>query len=178
MQLLKITSENQIPIEYRDTPVGELIKYQNLKKEFRVYNSAQILVGMCMDNRKQLRIPENFAYIIRTGGANLRFCEFKASYAIAIGGVKQIALLAHDKCGMVNLMSKREQFIEGLAKNAGWDRRRAEEHFMNYAPMFEIDNEMEFVVNEARRLAEKYPLISVIPLFYSIDDNMISVIKV
>ena len=143
MKLLKITAEEQIPHEYKYTPVGELIRYQNLFEDFKDYDSAQLLVGMCMDNRKQLRLPENFAYIIRTGGANLRYCEFKVSYAIAIGGVKYIALIAHDNCGMVNLVSKRESFIEGPCKNAGWDKNRAEEHFINYAPIFEIENEFK-----------------------------------
>lgn len=152
MQLLKILCENDIPEIYKNTPVEELIRYQNLKKEFESYQNAQILVGMCMDNRKQLRLPENFAYIIRTGGANLRYSEFKISYAIAIGGVKHIALIAHDRCGMVNLVSRKQQFIDGLCKNAGWDRERAEEHFMNYAPIFEIDNEIEFTVEESKRL--------------------------
>ena len=40
---------------------------------------------MCMDNRKHLHIPDNFAFIIRSGGANLRYSEFKVSYAIAVG---------------------------------------------------------------------------------------------
>jgi carbonic anhydrase len=176
MQLLKISSEEQIPKEYLNTPIEELIEYQNLSADFADYTSARLLVGMCMDNRKQLRIPENFAYIIRTGGANLRYCEFKVSYAVAIGEVTHIALIAHDNCGMVNLVSKREQFIDGLTKNAGWDKSRAEEHFMNYAPIFEIDNELEFVVKESKRLAEKYPLIKVVPLYYSIADNKLSII--
>jgi carbonic anhydrase len=53
--------------------------YQNFSEEFKAYNMAQMLVGMCMDNRKQLRILENFAYIIRNVGANLRYSEFKVS---------------------------------------------------------------------------------------------------
>lgn len=177
MKLIPITSFEQIPKEYQQTPIGKLIAYQNLGKEFEAYQSAEILVGMCMDNRKQLHIPENFAYIIRTGGANLRYSEFKVSYAIAIGGVKHVVLIAHDHCGMVNLMSKREQFIEGLIDNAGWDRARAEEHFLNYAPMFEIDNEASFVVEEAQRLSQKYPYIEFVPLYYSLLDNQLSFIE-
>lgn len=176
MQIIKIKNEKQIPDNYIGTPISELISYQNLGSEFKVYSSAEILVGMCMDNRKQLRIPENFAYIIRTGGANLRYSEFKVSYAIAIGNIKHVALIAHDNCGMVNLVSKRERFVEGLCKNAGWNKERAEEHFMNYAPMFEIDNELDFIVKESRRLAEKYPGVMVVPLLYTIEDNMLSVI--
>lgn len=174
--LIEVKKEADIPAELAETPVGDLIRYQNLGSEFKPYDSAQMLIAMCMDNRKQLRIPEKFAFIIRTGGANLRYSEFKVSYAIAIGGVKYVVLIAHNNCGMVNLVSKRERFIEGLCKNANWDRRRAEEHFMNYAPMFEIDNEIDFVAKEAVRLAEKYPGITIVPLFYSIDDNMLSIV--
>ena len=76
-----------------------------------------------MDNRKSLRIPDNFAYIIRTGGANLRYSEFKVSYAIAVGNVEHIALIGHNNCGMVNLVSKKEQFINGLVDKAGWEKR-------------------------------------------------------
>ncbi|HEX9063389.1 MAG TPA: carbonic anhydrase, partial [Clostridia bacterium] len=144
MQIEKIVFKKQIPSIYENTPINKLICYHNLGEEFVACNSAELLIGMCMDNRKQLRIPENFAYIIRTGGANLRYSEFKVSYAIAIGNIKYIALIAHNNCGMVNLISKRDQFVEGLCRNAGWDRERAEEHFMNYAPMFEIDNEVDF----------------------------------
>ncbi|MFA5438603.1 carbonic anhydrase [Dehalococcoides sp.] len=176
MKIVKITDASQIPSECTDTPIAELIEYQNLGKELHTCHSAHLLIGMCMDNRKQLRIPENFAYILRTGGANLRNSEFKVSYAIAIGEVKHIALIAHNNCGMVNLASKKAQFIQGLCKNAGWSRERAEEHFMNYAPMFEIDNEAEFVVAEAKRLADKYPGIMVVPLYYSLDDNLLSLI--
>ena len=90
-----------------------------------------------MDNRKHLNIPDNFAFIIRSGGANLRYSEFKVSYAIAVGGAKQIALIGHNHCGMVNLVARRTTFIEGLMNNAGWTKEQAEEHFMNFAPMFE-----------------------------------------
>ena len=176
MKYIKVCKESEIPEKYYNTPVYQLLCFHNLGAELKAYNSAELLIGMCMDNRNQLRIPENFAYIIRTGGANLRYSEFKVSYAIAIGGVKHIALIAHNNCGMVNLVSKREQFVEGLCRNAGWDRQRAEEHFMNYAPLFEIDNEVDFVVNESKRLAQKYPGVTVTPLLYTLNDNLLNVI--
>lgn len=177
MQINKITSKEQIPPEYAQTPIGELISYQNLAEPFAQCGSARLLVGMCMDNRKQLHIPENFAYILRTGGGNLRASEFKVSYAIAIGGIRYIALIAHDRCGMVGLSGKRDAFIQGLIHNAGWTRERAEEHFLNYAPIFEIDNETEFVLSETRRLSKKYPKVTVTPLYYTLDDNMLSIIS-
>ncbi|MDS1030970.1 carbonic anhydrase [Bacillota bacterium LX-D] len=176
-RLVKVSTKEDIFLKYRETPIGRLLEYHNLNREFDSYAKAELLIGMCMDNRKHLHIPDNFAYIIRSGGGNLRYSEFKISYAVAIGGVKAIALIGHNNCGMVNLFSKKEQFIKGLVERGGWNQESAEEHFRNFAPMFEIENEIDFVLSEARRLQAKYPKILVAPLFYKIEDNQIYLIK-
>ena len=128
---------------------------------------------MCMDNRKFIRMPDYFAFKIRAGGANLRYSEFKVSFAIAVGGVRVIALVGHTNCGMVNLMARKEAFVTNLAANAGWTEEQAEEHFMTFAPMFEIGNEIDFVVSEARRLRARYPKVLVAPLIYRVEDNLL-----
>gem|GEM_PF-6915953 len=69
-RLCAVSERNQIFPEYRDTPIGLLLEYHNLGRNLDNCSQAQLLIGMCMDNRKTLRIPDNFAYIIRTGGAN------------------------------------------------------------------------------------------------------------
>lgn len=176
-RLVSIASHDDIFPEYRNTPIESLIAYHNLQKPYETYTKAQILISMCMDNRKFLRIPENFAYILRSGGANLRYSEFKVSYAIAIGNIRHIVLLAHNNCGMVNLFAKKELFIQGLVEAAGWEKEWAEEHFMHFSPMFEIGNEIDFVLSEAKRLRLRYPKIMVAPLYYSLDDNLLYHIK-
>jgi len=67
-----------------------------------------------MDNRKHLHMPDNFAFIIRSGGANLRYSEFKVSYAIAVGQVSHIALIGHNNFGTVNLISPQNEFLNRL----------------------------------------------------------------
>lgn len=176
-RLVRVSSKEDIFEQYQNTPVSALFEYHNLGREFGTVNNAEILVGMCMDNRKQLNIPNNFAYILRTGGGNLRYSEFYVSYAIAAGGVRTIALIAHDHCGMVHLSPKKEKFIEGLVEGAGWEREFAEEHFKSLAPMFEISNEIDFVLTEAKRLRQRYPKILVAPLFYNLQDNLLYLIK-
>ena len=175
-RLIPIEHGNDISPLYQNTPIGLLLEYHNLKRPYKEYRNAQLLIGMCMDNRKYLNIPDNFAYIIRSGGGNLRYSEFKVSYAIAVGNVKAIALIAHNQCGMVNLMSQRDRFVNGLVENAGWDREWAEEHFRHFAPMFEIGNEIDFVLCETKRLRLRYPKILVAPLFYRIEDNLLYLI--
>lgn len=176
-QLIEINSSEDILSTYQNTPISLLIEYHNLNKTFDDYAEAELLVGMCMDHRKHLHIPDNFSYIIRTGGANLRYSEFKVSYAISVGGIKHIALIGHNNCGMVNLVSKKGQFIDGLVNNGGWSKERAEEHFNNFAPMFEIGNAAEFVTMEANRLRNKYPNVVVAPLFYNVDNNKLYMIE-
>jgi carbonic anhydrase len=175
-RLIPVRSKNDIPADYHDSAVGLLLEYHNLDRPHDSYSSAQILIGMCMDNRKYLHIPDNFAFIIRTGGANLKYSEFKVSYAIAVGGVRCIALIGHDRCGMVNLISRKDQFIEGLVNSAGWQRESAEKHFLHFAPMFEIGNEIEFTLGEVKRLRLKYPNIIVAPLLYRLEDNLLYLI--
>ena len=176
-RLSPVTTKEDIFPEYRNTPVGLLLEYHNLNREYDTYSQAQLLVGMCMDNRKHLHIPDNFSFIIRSGGANMRYSEFKVSYAIAVGGAKSIALIGHNQCGMVNLVARKEAFIDGLVERAGWDRETAEQHFMQFAPMFEIGNEVDFVLSETQRLRTRYPKILVAPLLYKVEDNLLYQIK-
>ncbi|MCK9574000.1 MAG: carbonic anhydrase [Candidatus Omnitrophica bacterium] len=167
----KIDQVADIPRKYKKTPIGLLLEYHNFGRAFDKYTQAQLLIGMCMDNRKHLRMPDNFAFIIRSGGGNLRYSEFKVSYAIAVGGISHIVLIGHNQCGMVNLAARKEQFIKGLVKNAGWRKKDAVDHFENYAMMFEIGNEVDFILSETKRLRVRYPKVSVAPMLYRIEDN-------
>jgi Carbonic anhydrase len=176
-RIIRYSEENSALFKYKGSPIEKLLQYHNLGYPFETYSKAELLIGMCMDNRKQLTIPNNFAYILRTGGGNLRNSEFKVSYAVAIGGVQTIALIGHNNCGMVNLVSKKEKFIKGLIDNAGWDAKQAEEHFMSFAPIFEIENEITFLLSESKRLREKYPKVLVVPLFYLIEDNQLYLVN-
>ncbi len=176
-RLVPVKTTADVFPEYADTPIGLLLEYHNLRRTFDTHTQAKLLIGMCMDNRKHLIIPENFAYIIRSGGANLRYSEFKVSYAIAVGAVRHMVLIGHNNCGMVNLISRKKLFVDGLVENAGWEQERAEEHFMHFAPMFEIGNEIDFVISEAKRLRLRYPGITVAPMFYQVENNQLHQLK-
>jgi carbonic anhydrase len=175
-RLVEISKREDIFPEYLNTPIGNLLEYHNLNKPLEPYTQAKLLIGMCMDNRKHLRIPDNFAFIIRSGGANLRYSEFKVSYAISVGDIHHIAIIGHNNCGMVNLMARKDLFIDGLVDKAGWDKQYAEEHFFHYAPMYEIGNEVDFAISEAKRLRLRYPKIQVAPMLYNVENNKIALI--
>lgn len=176
-KLISVQSNTDIPLEYRNTPIGKLFEYHNLNRPYDEYQNADLLIGMCMDNRKNLTLPDNFAFVIRAGGANLRYSEFKMSYAISIAGVKHMALIGHSNCGMVNLISRKEQFVEGLVETAGWKKEDAESHFDELAPKFEIGDEKKFLIREAQRLRPKYPKIVIVPMLYLVEDNKLYLIE-
>ena len=176
-RLISVLTIDDITSEYQSTPIGHLLEYHNLNRPLDNHTQARLLIGMCMDNRKRLRIPDNFAYIIRSGGGNLSFSEFMVSYSIAVGGVNSIALIAHNNCGMVGLATKKEKFIRGLVEKTRWEKCRAEDHFMHFAPIFEIENEIDFVLSEAKRLRLCYPSIQVVPMHYRVEDNLLYLIR-
>jgi carbonic anhydrase len=78
---------------------------------------------------------------------------------------------------MVNLVARKDQFVQGLVKAAGWQRESAEEHFLHFAPMFEIGNEVDFILSEVKRLRLRYPKIIVAPLLYRVEDNRLYLIQ-
>jgi carbonic anhydrase len=172
-QVIPVNYLDDILPEYRDTPVGLLLEYHNLGRAMDTATSPQLLIGMCMDSRKSLRIPNDFAFVLRTAGANMRDNEFRISYAIAVGGVRTIVLIAHTDCGMARLGERRDQFIHGLRDAAGWDEARAIRHFEDAAPKFGIRDEVEFVLREAERLRAIYPRITVVPLLYRVEDDLL-----
>lgn len=176
-RLVSVMKEEDIFPQYRDTPIGLLLRYHNLEKPYDNHVKAQLLIGMCMDHRNVLKFPDNFAFVLRAGGANLRYSEFKVSYAIGVGGVNHIVLIGHTNCGMVNLFSKKDRFVDGLAENAGWEKEKAEEHFLQNAPMFEIGNEVQFTISETNRLRSRYPKVTVAPLMFSVENNKLFLIK-
>ncbi len=176
-RIISIDSSKDIPGEYCQSPIGLLLEYHNLGKSFIKYERPDLLIGMCMDSRKTLRMPDNFAFILRSGGANLSYSEFKVSYAIAVGGVRHIALIGHSNCGMVNLNSKKDRFVEGLVEGAGWDRSRAEQHFVESMPKFEIRNEIDFLLSETDRVRKLYPKIIVAPLYYQMEDHRLYLVS-
>lgn len=176
-RLIEVRQREDILPEYLNTPIGDLLEYHNFDKEYGKYEKAQMLIGMCMDNRKRLHIPRNFAFILRAGGANLRPNGFKVSFSIAVGGVQHIALIGHNSCNMVNLNARREEFIRGLVERAGCTEEWAKQHFAEWAPTFEIGNEVDFLISEAKRLRADYPKIVVAPMLYNVTDNNIALIR-
>jgi len=170
--LIPVLTANDILPAYRGTPIERLLRYHNLGEPLPpTTHHAEILVGMCMDHRKDLTLPNEFAYVLRAAGGNLRDSEFEISYAVGVGGISTIALLGHTDCGMVHVTDKREAFVRGLMERGGCAEDMASDQFSKYATRYEIGDPVEFVVSEAERLRRLYPRLLVVPLMYAVEDD-------
>ncbi len=176
-KLVPVNRREDIFEGYLDTPIGDLLEYHNLRRPLDHCRGAKIIVGMCMDNRKHLRKPRDFAFILRTGGANMKNKEFKISYAIAIAGIEHLVLIGHTNCGMVKLHERKQIFIDGLVKHAGWENEAAKKHFEKFEPEFEISDEVQFTLGESKRLSALYPKLKVAPLLLNVEDHKLYQIR-
>lgn len=176
-RLVAVDDHDDVPPAYRGTPVGRLLAYHNLGAPHEEYDRAALLVGMCMDHRKRLRLPRNFAYVIRTAGASLRRSGFEVSFAVGVGGVRDVAVVGHSDCGMVGLPASREAFVDGLAEGAGWDPDAASEQFRESAPAYGIDDPVDATLSEVDRLRRRYPDVRVAPLHYRVEDHRLYLVR-
>jgi carbonic anhydrase len=173
--LVPVNSVSDILPMYRGTPVEQLLRYHNLGEPLPPSTGhAEILVGMCMDHRKDLRLPQEFAYVLRAAGGNLGGSEFEISYAVGVGRVSAIALLAHTDYGMAHVTEKRDAFVRGLVEWGGCTEEAASRHFAEHASRYEIGDPLEFVVAEAARLQSYYPRLIVAPLLYTVEDDRLT----
>lgn len=176
-KLISIKNEKDLPEIYRKTPIERLVFSHNMSLPPDSYERADVLVLMCMDSRQELRLPHNFAFYVRNSGGTQSGVSFSVSFAIAVGGIRYIAVIGHSDCMMVNLEARMGNFVKGLSKHARWDRAEAESHFLDMCGQFEKRDTVGSVIAEAEFIRSQYPGVIVAPLFYSIEDHLLYLIE-
>ncbi len=176
-KLLTITSNEDLPAQYRNSPIENLFCYHNLGANGVSYTRAKIIIATCMDHRVELKLPDKFAFVIRTGGANIQYSTFHISYALAVGNIRHIALIGHTDCGMMNLEERKQKFIDGLSQNAAWNKEEAGIHFEREAPEFEIGDSIRFTLKQKEQLENRYPGVQIAPVIYKVEDNQLYLIE-
>ena len=176
-RLVPVDTPEAIFPAYRGTAIELLLRYHNLGEPLPTTTGhAQMLISMCMDHRKDLVLPGEFAYVLRSAGGNLRDSEFEVSYAIGVGGVSTVALLAHTDCGMAHVTQMRSAFIRGLTERGGWTLDAAGAHFDRYAERYQIGDPVTFVCEEVLRLRRLYPMALIVPMLYDVEtDRLIQI---
>lgn len=177
-RLLPLDSKDDIPESLRTTPIAELISCHNFYEvtDMDSDDKADLIIGMCVDYRKQLHIPKNAAYVIRSPGANMRDCEFGISLGLS-AGLKYMALIVHNRCLMEDPFEKRDLVLNCLTKEHGWTDYKAETFFDRVANEKEINDPIDFVIEESGRLRTLFKSLTVVPLLYNVDNDRLYLVN-
>jgi carbonic anhydrase len=177
-RLVEVNTRDDIFPQYLGTPIELLLRYHCLgEPQPDSSGQPQMFIAMCIDHRKRLSIPNEFAYMLRTAGTRLLGNEFELSFAIAIGGVSTIALIGHTQCGMTRVLEQREQFIQGLVKRAGVTPEVARAHFDASAPGYAITSPVDSILHKAKVVQKHLPDVLVAPLLYRVEDDQLAQIN-
>lgn len=172
-RLFDISSPDKIPEHWKGTPFEGLINAHNFGMGIESTGKPQLLIATCIEFRYALPVPRMHAYVIRRASGRLIGSEFSVAYAIA-KGVRHMALIGHNDCGMTQVQPNRQGMINALVEE-GWHRDRAEEFFDYHAGRYSISDELGSLEREYIRLKRLFRRIKIAPLFYSLADNKVFV---
>lgn len=89
--LLPVTQLSHIHPTFRGTPIEDLRSFHNFDRPHDSYNTAPLVIGMCMDHRERLRNPQTLCLYPPLARRQFRSSDFHLSYAIAVGGVSALS---------------------------------------------------------------------------------------
>jgi SulP family sulfate permease len=176
-RLVRVAKPEEIPQFLLGTPIETLLKAQNMGQiDANQSEDPDLVIGMCIDYRKSLALPQNCSYVIRRTGANMAGSEFSVALALS-GGIEYMALIAHNHCVMSNPHVKRGAFVGSLTDKHGWSEDQAMAFFDQHASSREINDAIDFSVKEARRLSSLFRGLKVVPMLFMLEDNLIYLVK-
>lgn len=165
-RISKMTDPEGIPPEWKGTPIEDLIAAHNFDKPIEPSESPRLLIVSCIEYRFSPQVPHSFAYVARKAGSRLIGEEFSLAYTAA-KGVKHIALIGHNDCGMTKVNQAKPLLIDALV-DQGWDKTAATLYVNANAPSHMIGDELESLEIEFKRLSELFRKVTIAPLFVSI----------
>lgn len=169
-----IKSREDLPKKWHDSPIEELIGAHNWEKpiERKSATTPSLLLVSCIEFRFQPEIPSYFAYVIRSAGGRLSHMagsEFALSYILA-KGVRHVAMVGHNDCGMTKVYQFKPQLVQALV-DQGWEPERAQRFIDDNADKFAISDEIDSLEQEYLRLKESFNNIEIAPLFVSLSSK-------
>ncbi|MCX7782833.1 MAG: carbonic anhydrase [Meiothermus sp.] len=143
-------------------PVHTLLRSHNEGLSFPPFIHPVLAVVTCMDFRIHLRMPENFAFVLRTGGANPEPVEPYLAFSVARMGIQAIALIGHTDCAM--------QYPDPYVLNHLPADDELIRHYRAQIAALAIGEVELFTGRQARKLGERLGL-PVLPLLYRVEDH-------
>ena len=171
-RLEPMNTKDDIPERWRGTPIEEFIGIHNFGQTVDSQATPRLLIVSCIEFRFSLNIPSGFSYVIRTPAGRLSHLpssEFAMAYTLA-KGVRHVALVGHNDCGMTKVFENAPKLIEALIEQ-GWETKEAKKFIESRASQFAIDDEIESLKIEFNELKEEFKKIEIAPLFASLKSN-------
>lgn len=168
-RLKQIKAPADVPSRWHGTPIEQLIRAHNFDEAIEPSFKPELLVATCIEFRFQPKVPSFFAYEIRRASGRVIGAEFTIAYAIA-KGVKHLALIGHNDCGMTKVDANTQAMIEALV-GQDWPRAAAEEYVRKQGPDHAIQDEIETLRAEYLRLRRLFRNIGIAPLFTALANN-------
>ncbi len=168
-KLLEMTSPEEIPELWRNTPIEALIMAQNSGWPIHPGAEPQLLIVTCIEYRYTPPIPRMYAYMIRRASGRLVGSEFSVGFVIS-RGVRHLVLVGHNDCGMVKVPEHAGAVVDALTEQ-GWNRTLSEQFVRHYTIKHKIADELGALEAEYRRLCHIFPKLIIAPLFVDLYDN-------
>jgi carbonic anhydrase len=174
-QLLELSTPGDMPGCWQNSPLESFILSQNCGWPIQTSGKPELLIATCIEFRYALPIPRMFAYVIRRASGRLIGSEFSVAYTIA-RGVKHLAIVGHNDCGMSQLNEMAPQVVNSLA-DQGWSRQSAQDYVDTQAKRLAISNELDTLKEEYKRLRKIFPKMMIAPLFVDLYDGKLRLPK-
>ena len=175
-RLIPVKIPSDIPVEFIRTPIEGLLRAQNMFDiGDDISHAPTLIVGMCIDHRKQIYLPKNGAYIIRSPGANMQGQEYSIALALS-AGIKYMALIVHNKCLMTDPLEQKRHIEDALIGEHGWTKEQLGEALDHFTER-KIGDPVSFAIEESNRLEKLFKSLKVVPLLYDLFSDRLFIIK-
>lgn len=168
-RLTQLMSREQLPERWKNTPIEEFIAAHNFETPIAAGVDPKLLIVSCIEYRFQPDVPPGFTYVIRSPGgrmSHLAESEFALSYIFA-KGVRHIALVGHNDCGMTKVDAFKPNLVQALV-DQGWEQSKANDFIENNANQFRMDDEIDALQTEFLSLSSQFNNVEIAPLFVSL----------
>lgn len=168
-RLQPISSRDDIPPEWRNTPIEKLINSENFGQTLEECMQPELLIATCIEFRYALPIPRMFAYVIRRASGRLVGSEFSLAYILS-AGVRHFVLIGHNDCGMTKVLKKQNDLINALTEQ-GWPQDRAEDFVYSQSERHMMKDEIDGLRREYIRLRRLFKKVTIAPMFVDLADT-------
>jgi carbonic anhydrase len=166
-----IDSCSNIPPEWQKTPIEKFILSENFGEKIEGTGSPELLIATCIEFRYALPIPRMFAYVLRRASGRLMGSEFSLAYILS-AGVRHICLVGHNDCGMTKIEENKHLMIQALIEQ-GWYPDRAAEFINMQASRHHMEDELDGLEWEYKRLRRLFKNVEIAPLFVDLSNTQL-----